>query len=165
MDEPAQREIAERQPPLPMDASPAPTPRSTGRWNFVMRHWRGELPLWVSFWIVTVLGSLPLCMPIFVAGTMLGYDNFSARRIFLMVFGAGFATVLMALWQLVGTWRSAWKYKQSRIRWGRSTVWGSVTYLIVAPATLLSFRCLLFLGYLVAVATPILFLNDAELQD
>jgi hypothetical protein len=164
MDEPAQREITGRQPPLPPDALPVAAPRSR-RWNFFTRHWRGDLPLWASFWIVTVLGSLPLCVPIFVAGTVLGYDNFSARRLFLMVFGAAFATVLMALWQLVGTWRSAFKYKQSRIRLGRSTVWGNMTYLVVAPATLLSFGCLLFLGYLVTVATPIVFLNDVELQD
>src|SRR4051812_42188610 len=74
MDEPAQREITERQPPLPPDASPVAMPTPTRRWNFIVRHWRGDLPLWVSFWIVTVLGSLPVCVPIFVAGTMLGYD-------------------------------------------------------------------------------------------
>lgn len=163
MDEPAQRDITEHQPPPSPDASPA-APRSLARWNFVARHWRGDLPLWVSFWIITVLGCLPLCVPVFVAGTTLNYDDFSARSIFLLIFGAGFITVLMALWQLVGTWRSAFKYKQSRIRLGRKTVWGNVTYLIVAPATLLSFGCLLFLGYLVIVASPIVFLDDPGLE-
>ncbi len=130
-----------------------------------MRHWRGELPLWVSFWIITVLGIVPLFVPMFVVGTMFGHYDFSARRMFLMGFGAAFASVLMALWQLVGTWRSAFKYKQSRIRLGRSTVWSNVTYLIVAPATLLGFGGLLFLSYLLRIAFPIVFLNDPKLEN
>jgi hypothetical protein len=166
MDEPAQREISERQPSLPPDASPVAAPRSR-RWNYFTRHWRGDLPLWVSFWIVSVLGIIPLSVPIFLADTVLtgGDDYPSARHIFLTGFGAALATGLMVLWQLVGTWRSASKYKQTRIRAGRRAVWGNVTYFIVAPAALIGFGVLLIFGYLVIVAIPIVFLNDPELPN
>lgn len=153
MDEPAQREISE--PPV------SPAPRSTGRWNFIMRHWRGDFPLWVSFWIVTVLGCLPLCAPIIVATIVIGGDEYpNVRQIFLAGFGAAFATILMALWQVVGTWRSAANYKQSRIRAGCSGAWGTVTYLIVGPAALATFGGLLVVGYFVIAAIPIVFFND-----
>jgi hypothetical protein len=35
-----------------------PTPAASGHRNFIVRHWRGELPLWVSYWLINVLGNL-----------------------------------------------------------------------------------------------------------
>src|SRR3954466_10622164 len=31
---------------------------ATGSRNFIVRHWRGELPLWVSYWVINILGGL-----------------------------------------------------------------------------------------------------------
>jgi hypothetical protein len=32
--------------------------KSAGRFNIVARHWRGELPLWVSYWVAGSLGRV-----------------------------------------------------------------------------------------------------------
>src|SRR5213594_1432779 len=50
---------------------PAPSAESeqpSGRRNIVARHWRGDLPLWASYWLIVWLGNLVFAaLGIFVA--------------------------------------------------------------------------------------------------
>jgi hypothetical protein len=153
-------------PPLPQDATHETIPATAGRLNFIIRHWRGDFPLWISFWVITVVGSLLLGVLIVVVGVAIGGgDNDSLRRFFVAVAGASLTAFLLAQWQLVGTWRSAFKYKQARIRSGRSGVWGDVTYLVVVPASLSVVGGFLSLSYALKLLFPIIFLNDPEMAN
>jgi hypothetical protein len=43
----------------PASAVPAAEPGAIQRHGyFIVRHWRGELPLWVSYWVVNIIGNL-----------------------------------------------------------------------------------------------------------
>ena len=73
--------------------------------NYIIRHWRGDLPLAVSYW----LNGLLLTVAITVASAILQlWDIADAPRLI----SASFATLTLfaiagSVWQLVGIWRSA----------------------------------------------------------
>jgi type III secretory pathway component EscS len=35
-----------------------PSTKPAARWNFIGAHWRGQLPLWVSYWVINFLVSI-----------------------------------------------------------------------------------------------------------
>ena len=79
--------------------------RAIPQGNYFLAHWRGELPLWVSFWANLVLIAVALRV----------LDLWISRN--LPVVDMPFIAILMALyaitmlviyiWQIVGVWRSA----------------------------------------------------------
>jgi hypothetical protein len=82
--------------------------------RYISRHWRGELPLYVSFWVNGVLLHFVLAailIALAAGGAM--YSNDSAFDL-LTVYGI-LALRLVAVWQLIGIWRSA----QSASRFAR----------------------------------------------
>src|SRR5262245_30349061 len=60
--------VSPQLPPPPPTPAPQPPPAATeapaepqtppGRQNIVVRHWRGDLPLWASYWLVVWLGNI-----------------------------------------------------------------------------------------------------------
>lgn len=97
-------------------AAPAPARRH----NYLLRHWRGELSLGVSFWVNGWLGDIPVVL--LALGTAL------AARIpgwldAAMIGGAASwaIAVLVSIWQLVGIWRSAGRHvgRGGRRLWAR----------------------------------------------
>ncbi len=76
-------------------------------WHFyVARHWRGELPLWQSFWVNWLLGGL-ICSLVLVAVLV-----FAEERV--LQAGAAAALLAYAIWSIVGTWRAALRYPGPR---------------------------------------------------
>ena len=93
--------------------------------NFVTRFWRGEVRLWVSFWIVGLLVSIAL---IFVSPLMIAlFDAENGHRP-LNIFTASALTwsciAALSVWEPVGLWRSASRYMQQRLHAGRRPFWG-----------------------------------------
>jgi hypothetical protein len=91
--------------------------------NFIVRHWRGELPLWMSYWIVALLGSF------FVQGVrigLLGTVSGEPRALPPALIVAMTFLVLASVWQMVGLWRSAVNYKRMRRAAGQAAFWGGV---------------------------------------
>jgi hypothetical protein len=72
--------------------------------NYLVRHWRGELSLPVSYWVNGTLVSLP-------AGLVDTYIDWDAIPLFA---GMMFFVLLIGLfvWQVVGIWRSATRYER-----------------------------------------------------
>src|SRR5690242_16822097 len=82
--------------------------------SYIARHWRGELPLYLSFWLNGVLLHVALSQ-IFIGITM--FSNSLAFDL-LGFYGFFVLRLPVAVWQLVGIWRSAqrtgWLAKAAR---------------------------------------------------
>ena len=89
--------------------SPEPTGSadsgSPGRFGYVGKHWRGELPLWISFWINFFLLTLLLRLAdswLFFVGPFGGtLFDFATGQIRFLI-----AQFIIFPWQIVGVWRS-----------------------------------------------------------
>lgn len=92
---------------------PRKTPPETSLFtaDIMARHWRGDLPLWVSGWVFGVIGSIVVSFVPAIASAV-----FTADRIHnpALVFSESAAVAIMvfavAVWQSVGVWRSAARY-------------------------------------------------------
>ncbi len=80
-------------------------PRSE-RQNFIAQNWRGDYPLWVSYWIIGFTGNLFALAIIAVASpfTKGAFHPSGILTFFLLLWT--FLT-LFSIWQCVGIWRSA----------------------------------------------------------
>lgn len=115
--------------------SPAKPTKNKRRYgNFVARHWRGELPLWVSYWIVGFLGNVLVGLVAISVGSALATIQYQPLPIFGAVLGLWVTVVVIVLWQVVGVWRSANEYTNERSRFGKSTVWAGVAKFMVVLA-------------------------------
>jgi len=113
---------------LPTEASEAtePEPRS----NYLLRHWRGQLPLPVSCWVNGSLLSLVLLAlyPIMEAGMReMALRTAAWVNISVILF-----SMSMTIWSGVGIWRSADHHPQR----GGSRGWAAAARVVVALSAL-----------------------------
>lgn len=97
-------------PPLP--------PQPSG--FYPLRHWRGESSLAVAWWVAGVLGSfvcaVAVVLLIFTFAEWLVEEMLHAFWVFAAIF---VSLVLVTVWQSVGIWRSATRYRARGKRfWG-----------------------------------------------
>jgi hypothetical protein len=99
-------------------ARPHEGPKKSTYQNFVARNWRGEYPLWISYWIIGVLSNVSvLAIATGVGALMAGsYQPIGILLFFLLLWS--FITFL-SIWQLVGIWRSANRRIAERATVGR----------------------------------------------
>lgn len=105
-------------PPHPPAASPEPAPRN----GWLRRHWRGELPLWQSFWVALVGVELAVSG---LTAILDGAPYFQHHLLLKMrlVIGLLFFSLAVFPWQVVGCWRSAGRYlRGGGARWIGHTV-------------------------------------------
>ncbi len=108
--------------------------------DVMARHWRGELPLWISGWVFGVIGSVIISfVPAVTIASFTADKSYNPAWIFsasAMVWAAVFA---IAVWQSVGVWRAATRYATApppRRRGQDGTadlsfVWSALTRLVV----------------------------------
>jgi hypothetical protein len=97
------------------------------RANYMIRHWRGELSLTVSFWINLCLLSLGYVL---LAGLFFEYPNLWPKNYIafcILVYTAAILGLAMPFWQMVGVWRSAKKLTDS----GGPQFWARLAQLAV----------------------------------
>jgi len=111
------------------------------RANFVVRHWRGELPLWVSYWVIGI--GATVAATVFISGV----DEAVTRAPLSLAASYMVALALcwtvpigVAVWQVVGTWRSATRNAAARRAAGRRPVWATIAkaMLIISVVSTLS---------------------------
>jgi hypothetical protein len=99
--------------------------RSWRRTNYIARHWRGELPLGVAYW---VSGCLVTIVITFATRGLFAAEAASDLRLtsvlLLFMFAAA---IIISIWQLVGIWRSASRH----ISRGGSGVWAGIAKFVV----------------------------------
>jgi hypothetical protein len=90
------------------------------RRNYFARHWRGELSLLVSYWINGILAGLAAVLVVAAINTSVDFkDDFQPGVALSAEILIWATTSLIALWRLVGVWRSATNYQRAlKIFWG-----------------------------------------------
>jgi hypothetical protein len=107
-------------PPLPPRiVMPPPLPPMPSRF-YLLRHWRGESSLAVAWWVAGVLGSIvcafAAALLLFTFAEWLVEEMIRAFWALVAVF---IALALVTVWQSVGIWRSATRYRARGKRfWG-----------------------------------------------
>jgi hypothetical protein len=107
--------------PLAVDR-PALKPAS----NYLLRHWRGELPLPVAYWVnVVFLSTACVALTALVPWEDVVAD--SPRAFSFSVVVLVLLLALTSVWQFVGVWRAARNY----IARGHSKVWGNAARIVI----------------------------------
>jgi hypothetical protein len=148
---------------MPLKENTAPHSSSKPRFkNFIAKHWRGELPLWVSYWIIAFLANFAaLLFVIFVTGALTSESGYNPIRVLpiLSVIWLGIGAI--TIWQLVGVWRSANRYVAEKVIQNKSGVWGGLAKLAVIIGALRAIAALIQSGYpQIEAAAKMAFLND-----
>jgi len=99
--------------------------------SFFAKHWRGELPLAISYWVNVFLLNIVSLSAIFGLGAISDKIQNAYYLLALMVF-AYVSVLLIAVWQIVGAWRSATNHK---IRYEKH-FWASVVQLLMVVGTI-----------------------------
>jgi hypothetical protein len=113
-------------PPLPPEAAAAPdipfaTPLGS---NFVTRHWRGQYPLGVAYWVIGLLSNLVSGLAILLLSQlMLTAVPFVPLAIFVFFLIMWGALIALAVWQTVGIWRAAGRRRIERRAAGKRAFW------------------------------------------
>lgn len=94
------------------DATGGPIgPSRNGRLrSFVMRHWRGEFSLPISFWVNWLWSTVAIAIALRCVGLLVAPDNHPLIIALAVSAGWLFAAAIN-LWWLLGVWRSARKHK------------------------------------------------------
>jgi hypothetical protein len=104
----------------------------SGGGNVVARHWRGDLPLWASYWLVVWLGNIVFAtVGIFIARAFRPESGYNPLNIFAIIALTWSGVAVVVSWQLVGVWRSANNYARARHRAGLSAFWGRLAQVAV----------------------------------
>jgi hypothetical protein len=109
---------------------PPPLPK---RSNYFARHWRGELPLPVSYWVNGTLGFLLVAIS---SGVLSAFEATGSLKAAvaagIILYALSFA---VSVWQIVGTWRSASNHADR----GGHAVWAGLAkvVLVLGAANLL----------------------------
>jgi hypothetical protein len=91
-------------------ATPALWRKANNRWsgNFLAAHWRGELPLWVSFWVFGFIGTMVIAILPPAAIALFEADRgYKPTAIFSATIAIWAGIFIIAVWQTTGVWRSA----------------------------------------------------------
>ena len=83
--------------------------------NYLLRHWRGELSLPISYWLNGFLGNIVAILLIFGIAGILGYINNAYTTLVYWVSAISFV-LIVTCWQAVGIWRSSDRYEREKGR-------------------------------------------------
>jgi hypothetical protein len=92
---------------------PTPTHVTPRTRNYLLRHWRGECSLAVSYWVNGWLAIIPVA----TIAVLVGIASKEGRQPWLYLSGLLLTwtiVILAVVWQSVGTWRSAARVKRLR---------------------------------------------------
>ncbi len=100
--------------------SPLPPQQASRSRNYIARHWRGELSLPVSYWLNGILGAVVVGATVGVLAYAINQQSDAQPMLWLFSLIATWTSAaLLTIWQAVGVWRSATRYRQRGKRfWG-----------------------------------------------
>lgn len=100
-----------------------------GRRSYIARHWRGELSLPLSYWVNGGLLGVIVGAVISVIAAVIMYEQIDEQPVpaLVLMCAIWFCLALIMLWQAVGIWRSATRYRAAG-----SGPWGGIAKIMVA---------------------------------
>jgi hypothetical protein len=143
--------VATELPELAPAASP-PAPKATGiegstlgdgatesrRFNnFIAMNWRGEFSLATSYWLFGFLGNLFAgILAAVVVAAFQSDGDYQPKAIFASISLVWAGIGAIAIWQLVGVWRSANRHIKARILLGKKSPWAGLAKIAVVVGVL-----------------------------
>jgi hypothetical protein len=120
--------------PQASSALPPPLPPQALRSrNYLVRHWRGELSLPVSYWLNGTVSGLVVGFVIAGMAYLINWQGDARPVVWLSTLIASWMlAALLTIWQAVGIWRSAIRYRQSG-----NDFWGGVAQMLTVVGVLL----------------------------
>lgn len=152
---------------LKNDAVAEQTPASK-RFNLVARHWRGELPLWVSYWGVSlILGNvLASALMVLIARIFASKNGYDPIKVFFTITVSWILILTVSCWQVVGTWRSSERYASVRRQQKQPAFWGYVVQILIILGVLANASVLLREGApQILELSRMAFQNDPNIPD
>lgn len=108
----------------------APPVISVRHRNYILRHWRGELSLGVSYWVNGLLGTFLVFLIASVLNAAQEQASLKLIAVLALIVYAG--GIVVSVWQFVGVWRSA----SNHVSRGGKRVWAALAKLAVVLAAL-----------------------------
>jgi len=110
--------------PPPLPPPPPPPVRRRKAQNFIARHWRGELSLPVSYWLISFAANLCGTLAVvFLTATFTPADGYEPVGILALLAAIWLILVGLLVWQIVGLWRSAERRAGELFQLHRSAFW------------------------------------------
>jgi GYF domain 2 len=94
--------------------------------NFIAKNWRGEYPLWLTYWIFGLLGNVIVgVIPVVVNASSenRGYQPITILATAVIIW---LSVGAFAIWQVVAVWRSASRRIQERALVGKRAPWAGL---------------------------------------
>jgi len=121
-------------PPLPRAAFPVETPKAQ---NIIVRHWRGECPLWVSYWVVGLASNFAALVAILLLSQfMVTQVTYVPLALWTFFVGIWSGLVGLGIWQAVGIWRSATRRRIECQAAGKRAPWATLAKVAVCLGAL-----------------------------
>jgi hypothetical protein len=114
---------------------------SAGQSSYIVRHWRGELPLPVSYWINNTLLSMGV-LTLLTRAPWREYLDESPRLYSAAIAGIWSLLAVITMWQIVGTWRSANTY----VKTSRRRLWAILAKIALVIGLVASLEAFVFTG-------------------
>jgi len=100
-------------------AAPPLPPQAARSRNYLVRHWRGELSLPVSYWLNGTVSGLVVGLVIGGMAYLINWQGDAEPVVWLSTLIASWIlAALLTIWQAVGIWRAAIRYRQSARTFG-----------------------------------------------
>lgn len=92
--------------------------------NFIARHWRGELSLPVSYWLISFAANVCGTLAVLVlTATFTPDDGYEPAGILVLLAVIWAILVVLLVWQIVGLWRSAARRAEEQFKLRQSAFW------------------------------------------
>ena len=119
---------AKAKPEVPESWDPSTPALKQKFWDLLLRHWRGELSLPVSFWVMSLGGALVVSI---IGGIVAALDFADAPEpVAIATLAFLVLASVIVIWQLVGVWRSAENYRAR----GGQKIWAQLAMGFTAVA-------------------------------
>jgi len=126
-------DLARKSPTDSSTSEPRQSVAKSKRQNFVARHWRGEYPLGVSYWIIGFAGSIAALAFVAVVSAVSGGDPIGILLFYILLWSS---LVGLSIWQSVGIWRSAQRRIDQRAALGKRALWAGLAKVMVCLGVL-----------------------------
>jgi hypothetical protein len=132
--------------------------------NVIARHWRGEYPLWLSYWVINLLNNLfAAAIVVVLAQVITVRGSYSPTRVLAFYAAMWSFIIVISVWQMVGTWRSANKRISERAEIGKRAPWAGLAKITICLGWLQLVGLLLRSAVpQISEAASIAFMDDPE---
>ena len=133
--------------------------------NFIAANWRGEFSLATAYWIFGFLGNLFAgVLAVVVIAAFQSNTGYEPRAIFFMVLLLWTGMIAIAIWQVVGVWRSANRYRRERAIVGKRSPWAALAKLAMVVGVIRLAATFFSSGWpQLLEVSRMLFLNDPDI--